>query len=138
MDYGLPRKIMCDAGSNFISDKLQEFSRMLKIHHVVSLSYNHQSNRQVKACIKFIKCTTKKCFDTNKDVNLALSHMRSTLIGNGLPSPAIILFKRPIRGLLPTINRTTIIYDYDDKQIEALKQQWADKCDTGKDFTIIL
>ena len=51
----------------------------------------------------------------------------------------IILFKRPVRGLLPNINRMPKIYDYDDEHYETLKerQQWADRCDTGKDFTII-
>ena len=31
----------------------------INIEQAVSLAYHHQSNRQVKTCIKFIKCTFK-------------------------------------------------------------------------------
>ena len=50
-----------------------------------------------------------------------------------------MLFNRFIRGLLPKINRISIIYDYDDEHYDALKQRQhlADRRDTGKDFTTI-
>ena len=40
--------------------------------------------------------TLRKCFETNTDVNLALSKIRSVPAGLGLPSPTVILFNRPI------------------------------------------
>ena len=69
-EYGLPVKIMSDS-TNLVSENFQEFCRKLKTHHAVLSSYYHQSNEQVAACIKFVKCTMKKYFDANKDVNLA-------------------------------------------------------------------
>ena len=61
-----------------------------------------------------------KCLDTNNDVSLSLLQIRSTPIGAGL-SPAILLFNRPIRGLLFQMNRKSINIKNDDAQYEALK-----------------
>ena len=41
--------------------------------------------------------------------------------GAGLPSLAMLLFNRPIRGLLPQMNRQPININNDDAQYEALK-----------------
>ena len=60
VEYGIPHKIMSDAGANFVSDRFREFFSSLSIKQAVSSAYHHQSNGQVKACIKFIKCTFKK------------------------------------------------------------------------------
>ena len=59
-------------------------------------SYNHQDNGQVETYVQYVKCTMKKCFHTNKDVNLALLYIRNMPIGNALPSLATVLFKKQI------------------------------------------
>ena len=71
-EYGLPKKIMSDSGSNFISDKFKTFCKSLNIEQTFSSSYHQQSNRQVEACIKFAKCTLKKCYDSRVDPHIAL------------------------------------------------------------------
>ena len=53
---------------------------------------------------KILKHTIGKCFDTNNDDILTLLQIRSIPIGTGLLSPAMLLFNRPIRGLLPPMN----------------------------------
>ena len=58
-EYGIPWKIMSDVGSNFVPDRLQQFCKSINIEQVILSAYHHQSNGQVKACIKFIKCTFK-------------------------------------------------------------------------------
>ena len=55
--YSIPQKIMSDAGGNFISETFEKFCKRLNIEHAAS-SY-HQSNGQVEACIKCVKCTKK-------------------------------------------------------------------------------
>ena len=50
---------MSDAGGNFISEKIKNFCNSLNVEQAVSSSYHNQSNRQVEACIKFIKHTIK-------------------------------------------------------------------------------
>ena len=39
----------------FVSDRFRNFCSSLNIKQAVSSAYNHQSNGQVEACIKFIK-----------------------------------------------------------------------------------
>ena len=64
-EYGIPHKSMSDAGTYFISDVFRKFCSRLNMKQAVSSVYHHQSNGQVEACIKFIKCTLKKY--TNSD-----------------------------------------------------------------------
>ena len=59
-EYGIPHKLMPDAGTNFISDRFRKFCSSLNIEQAVSSAYHHQCNGQVKVCIKFIKCMFKK------------------------------------------------------------------------------
>ena len=67
----MPKKIMSDSGDNFISDKFKTFCKSLNIEQAFS-SYHHQSNGQVEVCIKFVKSTLKKCFDSRSDPHIAL------------------------------------------------------------------
>ena len=57
--YGIPHKLMLDAGTNFISDKFCQFCKSVNIEQATSSVYHHQSNSQVEACIKFVKSTFK-------------------------------------------------------------------------------
>ena len=63
----------------------------------------------------------QNCLDTNTNVNPTLLQIRLTLIDAGLPSPAMLLFNRPIKGLLAQMNREPININNDDNQYEAHK-----------------
>ena len=63
---------MPDSGHNFISDKFKTFCKSLNIEQAFLLAYHYKSNGQVEACIKFVKHTLKKCFDTKDDPHIAL------------------------------------------------------------------
>ena len=58
-EFGLSNRIVSDVGMNFVSDKFKQFCRQLNIEQVINLSYHHQSNGQVEACVKFVKCAIK-------------------------------------------------------------------------------
>ena len=70
--YDIPHKLMLDVGTNFISDKFHQFCKLVNIEQATSSVYHHQSNSQVEACIKFIKCMFKKCANSGSDINMAL------------------------------------------------------------------
>ena len=70
-EHGIPHKIMSDVGTNFIADMFWQFCKSIYVEQVISSVYHHQSNGQVEACIKFIKCTFKKCADSGRDINVA-------------------------------------------------------------------
>ena len=106
---------MSDSDSNFISDKFKTYCKSLNIEQAYSSSYYHQSNGQVEACIKFVKHTLNKCFDTRGDLHIALLQIQMTPIGPELPSPATILFNCPIGGIIPIISRLPVNVN-DDKE----------------------
>ena len=114
-EYGIPCKIMSDAGTNFVSDKFRKFCSRLNIEQAVLSVYHHQSNGQVEACIKFIKCTLKKCTDSSGDIHMALLQINTTPLGPGLPSPATLLFNHLVCCVMPVIDRKPIGRDNDDK-----------------------
>ena len=111
---------MSDAGSNFISEKIRNFCNSLNIKQAVSLSYHHQSIGQVEAYIKFIKHTMKKCSDSGSDVHMAMLQIGTTLLEQGLPSPAVLLFYHLVRDIMPVMDRQPNNIDNDDKHHKRL------------------
>ena len=65
-EYGFSKKVMSDAGGNFISAKFKTFCKTLNIEQVVSSSFNHQTNGQVETLITFIKLTLKNALTLNQ------------------------------------------------------------------------
>ena len=87
---------MSDMGGNFICDKFRQFCKNMNKEQATSLSYHHQSNRQVEVCIKLIKCTMKKGIKTNEDIHVVLLQIRVTSLEPELLSAATLLFNHPI------------------------------------------
>ena len=94
--YGIPQKIMSDAGTNFISDRFWQFCVTINIELSISSEYHHQSNGHVESCIKFIKHTFKRSTDSGRDINMALLQIRTMPLGQGLPSPTTLMFNRQV------------------------------------------
>ena len=136
-EYGIPKRIMSDVGGNFILGKLSNFCNSLNTDQAISSSYHHQSNRQLKACIKFIKCTMKKYFDCGSDIHIALLQIRSTPLGQGLPSPATLLFNCLVRGIMPITDRPPVNPNNDDEHHTALVNR-QDRYEQGIDTSGIL
>ena len=44
-EYGIPHRLMSDAGTNFVSEKFKSFCRSINIEQAMSSLYHHQSNR---------------------------------------------------------------------------------------------
>ena len=111
---------MSDPSGSFISDKFKIFCKCLNIVQSFSPSYHHQSNGQVEVCVKFVKCTLKKCFDTNADPHIALLQIQMTPLGPGLPRLSTLLFNHPIKGIMPIISRPLVGINNDEGHHEAL------------------
>ena len=114
-EYGIPHKIMSYTGTNFVSDKFKKFCSSLNIEQAVSSAYHHQSNGEVKACIKFIKYMFKKCANSGGDINMALLQIHTTPLGQGLLSPATLLFNQLVCGIIFVLDRKPIGGDCDDE-----------------------
>ena len=104
---------MSDAGTNFVSERFRQFCKSINVEQAVSSAY-HQSNGQVEACIKFIKYTFKKCTESGRDKNIVLLHIHTMLIGQGLPSLAMLMFNRQVQGIMPVLECKPIGQDCDD------------------------
>ena len=131
---------MSDCGGNFILDKFKTFCKTLNIKQAFLSSYHHQSNGQVEVCIKFVKYTLKKCFDSMLDPHIALLQICMTPLGQGLPSPAAMLFNCPIRGIMPITDRIPVGLDNDEEHHEAIiKRKMKDdkNKDTPKNYVSI-
>ena len=61
VDYfiGDSKENISEAGMNFTSDIFRQLCIQMNIEQTTKLSYHHQSNGQVEACIQFIKHTVK-------------------------------------------------------------------------------
>ena len=91
---------------------------------------------QVEACIKFVKCTLKKCFDSRSDLHIALLQIQMTPLGQGLASHTTMLFNHLIRGIMPVVNRPLIGSDSDEHHNALINRQcrnYKDN-DTSKSF----
>ena len=47
-EYWIPKRIMSDAGGNFISEKFRNFGRNLNTEQAVSSSYHHQRTDRLR------------------------------------------------------------------------------------------
>ena len=82
----------------------------------------------------------QKCIDTNTNTHIALLQIRSTPLGQGLPSPATLLFNHPIKGIMPILNRPPVHTNNNDDHYETLveRQAKADKYyDTLRNYNSI-
>ena len=89
-----------------------------RIGHNIILSLQEQWSGEY--IYEIHKMHKEKCLGTNYEVILTLLQITSTPIGTWLPSPAMLLLNRPIRGLLPEVNIEPINIYNDDAQYEAL------------------
>ena len=57
----------------------------------------------------------KKCSDSDGNIHIAMLQIRTTLLGQGLPSPVTLLFNCPVRGIMPVMDRPPINVDNDEE-----------------------
>ena len=72
---------------------------------------------------RIIKTSAQKYIDTNADTHVALLQIRSTPLGQGLTSPATLLFNCPIRGIMPLLIRPLINTNNNDDHCVTLVER---------------
>ena len=120
--YRLPKKIMSDAGDIFISETFKELCRNLNIEQEISSSYHHQSNGQLKECIRFINQTLTICFETNAETYIV--YFRLDQLHLGQPYPVLqIIIQLPYKGHHASFNMAPINMNEDDDHYEVLVER---------------
>ena len=118
--FGVPREIVSDNGPQF-GNEYDKFCSDWGIKHTTSSPHFPQSNGFIERQIKYIKPLTKKCIKSGGDLHTAMLHIRATPLGINIPSPAELLFGRPISTDLPSAT--------------SMKQSWEEYGDIIKQQT---
>ncbi|XP_046459591.1 uncharacterized protein K02A2.6-like isoform X4 [Daphnia pulex] len=100
-DFGVPEIVMSDNGSQFDCAEFREFCEGRAVRSVTSSPTYAQSNGLVERHIQTVKKTLLKMFTDGRSLWEALAAIRSTPISSELPSPAVLLQGRHLRGSLP-------------------------------------
>ena len=123
-EYGIPHKLMSDAGTNFVSDKFWKFCNSINVEQTVSLAYHHQNNERA---------------EFGGDINMTLLQICTTLLGQGLPSLATLMFNRQVWGIIPVLDCKPIGKDNDDEHHSKLiDRQHKNNNDASPEFVSLL
>ena len=96
--FGVPHSIISDNGPQFIGNPYKNLMEKLKITHVTSSPHHPQSHGFIERTIRTVKSMMRK---ETQNTDQALLILRTTPIGNNLPSPAELMFGRKISSNLP-------------------------------------
>lgn len=80
----------------------QKFTADWGIRHVTSSPHYPKSNGFIERHVRHIKSIVKKTLKQGGDIQVALLQVRATPIDSKLPSPAELIFGRPVTTLLPS------------------------------------
>ena len=98
--FGIPNRIISDNGPQFIGRAFQQMLDEYGITHVTSSGKHPKSHGFIERAVRTVKALMTKS-PTNTDK--ALLMFRTTPLGPQLPSPAELLFGRPVPSNLPIV-----------------------------------
>lgn len=109
--FGVPQEIISDNGPCYLS-KFDKFCHMWGVKHTRSSPRFPKSNGFIERQIGYLKPILRKCIKGGEDIHMALLNVRATPLDCVLPSPAELIFGRPIPTALPShgINNKPEIY----------------------------
>ncbi|ELU05452.1 hypothetical protein CAPTEDRAFT_186490 [Capitella teleta] len=100
--------------------KLMKFTREYGFTHTTSSPHLPRSNGFAESVVATTKATLKKCIATGEDPEIGILLLRATPIAAGLPTPAELLYGRPLQTILPSVHITKQSHA---KHHEALRQR---------------
>ena len=108
---GMPKEILTDQGSNFVSQFLTEIYRLLHIHPIRTTPYHPQTDGLVERFNKTLKSLLwKAAVDVGKDWDKLLPYLlfayREVLQASTGFSPFELLYGRAVRGPLDILRET--------------------------------
>ena len=120
---GYPKEIISDNGSPFQSQEFADYLSSHGVRHTTSSPHYPQSNGFIECQIQTVKNLLYKAVDAGTwSFQNVLAELRSTKIGNGLPSPAEILHGRSfITGEPVTVDHDVVKAVLEERQIKESK-----------------
>ena len=119
---GVPLEIVSDNGPQFLS-KYNAFCNEYGIKHTTSSPRYPQSNGFIERQIRYVKPVVQKCIASGNDLEAALLNIRATPLDHVLPSPAELMFGRPIPTVLPSRSNATAVDKYRHHNEQRVSQQ---------------
>ena len=101
--------LISDNGPEYFGKDYKLFVKQWYFKHDSSCPYNPKSNGQIERTIQTIKKTLKISRKSNDDPYLAYLAPRTPLGPDNSTSPATLLYNRPIRRILPSMNTHVVI-----------------------------
>ena len=98
VDFGFPQRLISDNGPQYGSFEFREFAKRLNFEHVTSSPSYARSNGQSERSVQTVKNSLIKMLSDGKTLAETLIALRSTPVGSGLPSPAVLLQGRHLRS----------------------------------------
>ena len=100
--FGRVDEIFTDNGPQYTGQAFKEFVKDWGIKHVTSSPHYPKSNGFIERHVRHIKSIVKKSVEQKDNLQMALLQARATPIDSKLPSPAELMFGRPVATLLPS------------------------------------
>ena len=126
--FGIASVIYSDGDSLYNSQEFRKFCLNYECDHKFSSSRYAQSNGFAERSVQTVKNTIKKCIVDGTDLNIAILNYRNTPLGQGLSSPAVLLFSRNLRTKIPCVEKFLVNKtDLETKKLLQNRQNVADK-----------
>ena len=100
IDFGRPETLVSDNASYFTSYEFKCFIEDNDVKHITSSPYHSRSNGLAERMNQTIKNSLRKALISGQTLCDVLATLRSTPLGDQLPSPAVLLQARNLRGQL--------------------------------------
>ena len=98
VDFGCPQRLISDNGPQYGSFEFREFAKRMNFEHVTSSPNYARSNGFSERSVQTVNISLVKMLSDGKTLAETLIALRSTPVGNGLPSPAVLLQGRNLRS----------------------------------------
>ena len=118
-EHGIPVIMYSDNGPRYDSHEFAAFADAWDFEHITSTPEYQQSNGLAENTVKVMKKVIRCSKDRGEDPELAFLFLRSTPLSSHLPSPAELLYERPIRSLLPQCFK----FDMNNENTRAILRQ---------------
>ena len=103
-DFGLPEVVISDNGPQFGCAEFRAFAKKMDFVSSTSSPEYPEGNGMAERTVQTVKNAFIKSMEDGKSLQDSLRAIRSTPVGDGLPSPSVLLQARNLRGSLPFLS----------------------------------
>jgi hypothetical protein len=138
---GLGFQVKLDGDRQFTSEQFKQFAKDFDMELVNSSPVYAQSNGMVERVIQTVKKMLNKALEDGLDWYKCLMEYRNISISELIPAPAEMLFKRKVKSLIPSMDKSKVKGNTQIKKELVKRSKKQKKCDRtarkGEHFEVI-